>query len=514
MKILQVEDNPGDARLIEEALREADATYEVTTVATLKEGITLLQRMEPDATLLDLGLPDSQGLDTLRRTLEVSPHHPVLVVTGLNDDAIGVLAVAEGAQDYLVKGQVEPLVLSRALRYAIERSNLVYEHERTWKALKESKALYEDLYENAPDMFISADAKTMRIKQCNLTLLRKLGYAKEEILGRLVTDLYHPDCREQARMISRSFLEAGEVDNAELELMRKDGSKIPVILNVRAIRDEEGKILHSRSSMRDISEWRATKNELAITRSMLIRSEKLAALGQLAAGVAHEIKNPLNIISTSIQLLTIEDDIPDDTMNVYNTVLNQVSRAVKITENLRDFARERKPEVKRVEVCELIRKTVALVEYEMKVENISISIKCATEGISILCDEDQMAQVFLNIIGNSRDSMNEFQSKLSRKELDYVNWTGELSLACYPDGKFCRIDISDTGTGMSKATLERIFDPFFTTKEEGKGTGLGLSIVSGIIENNGGNIDVRAVLGEGTLTTIWLPLDEGEAANE
>ena len=139
----------------------------------------------------------------------------------------------------------------------------IIERERVEEVLRVSEARYQDLYENAPDMFVSVDAESARIIQCNQTLTTALGYSKEEIIGRPIFDMYHPDCMEDVRRDFRSFVETGVVDNAELQLRRKDGSRIDVSLNVSAVRDESGKILYSRSIWRDITDFKHIEKRVA-----------------------------------------------------------------------------------------------------------------------------------------------------------------------------------------------------------------------------------------------------------
>jgi signal transduction histidine kinase/CheY-like chemotaxis protein len=268
--------------------------------------------------------------------------------------------------------------------------------------------------------------------------------------------------------------------------------------------------LHNSRALMDLhtkhEELENAHKKLKKAQSFLIRQEKLASLGTLSAGVAHEIKNPLNIISTSVQLLQMEDNLSEETKEAYKTIIEQVNRAAKITENLRNFARERKQEIKEIELHAFLEKTLALVEYEMKVENLQIEKKLHKDPIYISGDEDQLAQVFLNMIGNARDSMNEKQKRHSYEELQKMGWAGRLTVETFISGSQVLVLFQDAGLGMAEEVKRKIFDPFFTTKGEGKGTGLGLSIAYGIIEAHGGTIKFESKEGKGTRFVISLPL--------
>jgi len=157
------------------------------------------------------------------------------------------------------------------------------EHKRIESALKESEARYTDLYENAPDMYASVDAETARIIRCNRTLAENLGFRKDEIIGRPVIEIYHPDCLEAVKQTFRAFLETGAVLNRDLQLLRKDGRGIEVNLNVSAVRDEEGTILYSRSALRDITDKKRAEKVLQQERNKLRKAlEQIAELGGTA----------------------------------------------------------------------------------------------------------------------------------------------------------------------------------------------------------------------------------------
>ncbi len=258
-----------------------------------------------------------------------------------------------------------------------------------------------------------------------------------------------------------------------------------------------------------------TINKLKNMQAMVIRSEKLASLGSISAGVAHEIKNPLNIISANVQLIMTDDNLSTQARKSCNAILKQVHRTAKITDNLRDFARERKPEMIRLEIHELINKTIALVEYEMNVGNIVTDRKFRPDPIYIKADPDQLAQVFLNLINNACDSITESRDSGANDASEENSSDGRLTIGTVVEDDNVRIYFKDTGTGMTEDIIKKIFDPFYTTKAEGKGTGLGLSISYGIIENHGGRISVKSEAGKGAVFTVTLPLyhDDGSVAD-
>ncbi|MGK7346091.1 MAG: ATP-binding protein [Candidatus Nitrospinota bacterium M3_3B_026] len=256
-------------------------------------------------------------------------------------------------------------------------------------------------------------------------------------------------------------------------------------------------------------ELRKTVGALERARVQLIRSEKMAALGGIAAGVAHELKNPLNIISTSVQLLSMEEGMPEEFRDTCKMIQAQVGRCVKIIENLRDFARKKKPEMTEVDLHDLLNKTVELLEYEMKVENIKVERRFSPDPVFVEGDEDQLAQVFLNLIGNARDAMKERQEGRSYDELAKMDWTGRLIISTSVEDSAARVKFLDTGGGVPEEVIRKIFDPFFTTKGEDRGTGLGLAISKDIVENHHGRIELENHEGEGASFNVVLPTKAG-----
>jgi len=233
-----------------------------------------------------------------------------------------------------------------------------------------------------------------------------------------------------------------------------------------------------------------TVGDLERTRTMLVRSEKLAAIGTLSSGVAHEILNPLNIISAIAQMMRKEG--PEGQLKEdVDEILRQVDRATKITNSLRAFAHQREAEIREVDVHALFDETAGLIERDLKLDNIEIQREYARDLPAIRADEDQLAQVFLNLLTNARDAM-----KGGR------NSRITLRTAVVDDG--VEIRFSDTGPGIPAEITSRIFDPFFTTKDPDKGTGLGLSLVNSIIEKLGGTLRLENEPGQGAQFIITL----------
>jgi two-component system NtrC family sensor kinase len=250
--------------------------------------------------------------------------------------------------------------------------------------------------------------------------------------------------------------------------------------------DEVGDLIRKFDHMED--ELASREAEIERKNQELLQSKKLAAIGTLAAGVAHELNNPLNNIYLSTQVLAREagDSCPPAMKDVMGDILGQTVRVKKIVGDLLEFARGREPQFREVEMNELVRGVYARMPASM--ERIAFSLDPATRGAMLNADPDQLEQVFINLFLNASDAM---------------GGRGELKVSVLATDESVRVTVADTGKGMPKDALEKIFEPFYTTKD--KGTGLGLAIVFNIIRKHHGDISVESVEGKGTTFTIVFP---------
>ena len=237
------------------------------------------------------------------------------------------------------------------------------------------------------------------------------------------------------------------------------------------------------------------KTKLKSSYDLLLQSEKMALMGQIVAGIAHELNNPLTIVIGNIQLMLMRER-NEKNVESLSRIQDGAERASKIVKNLLTFARQETPERKLVSVNTVIRKSVELRSYELRISNIEVSTELDEELPETMADRHQLQQVFLNLIVNAEHAMIETHGK------------GLLRITSRRDNGKILIFFSDDGPGIPNENLHRIFEPFFTTKAVGKGTGLGLSICQGIIIEHGGRIDVESTIGRGTTFVIDLPIQK------
>jgi signal transduction histidine kinase/ActR/RegA family two-component response regulator len=242
--------------------------------------------------------------------------------------------------------------------------------------------------------------------------------------------------------------------------------------------------------------------DLKATQAQLIQSEKLSAIGQLIAGVAHELNNPLTAVMGYTQLLQTADGIDEDAMRDLTKIYSQAQRAAKIVQNLLTFARQYKAERQFVDVNEVLNRTLELRTYQLRVENIDVVTEMDERVLGTMADPNQLQQVFLNLINNAQDAMVDYRGN------------GRLIVRSELHGTKIQVRFIDDGPGLPPRVRQHLFEPFFTTKEVGKGTGLGLSICFGIISQHEGEIRAESESGQGATFVVELPYVEEHAVRQ
>ena len=236
-----------------------------------------------------------------------------------------------------------------------------------------------------------------------------------------------------------------------------------------------------------------------VTRQQIGQSEKLASIGRLAAGIAHEINNPLTGVLTFAHLLHEKKSMTDEDRDDLHVIIRETTRVREIVRGLLDFARESVSEKKNLNLNEVIEQTTRLVQSQKEFKKIQIILNLQSNLTPVSGDKNQLQQVLLNLSLNACEAMPD---------------GGTLTLSTYQDDDGVILSVADTGHGIERGVIEKIFDPFFTTKPVGKGTGLGLSVTYGIIQNHGGKINVISEEGIGTTFTVFLPKVQAEAETE
>ncbi len=358
--------------------------------------------------------------------------------------------------------------------------------------LQRSNAFLRNLIHSAVDAVIAADMKG-HIIIFNDAAVQITGYGMVEALNRLdIRELYPNDgARKVMRMLrSEEFGSAGKLKSYHVDLRSKSGELIPISLNAAIVYSGDREVA-TIGFFHDLRETLRMKKDLEKAQVQLLQAEKMSSLGKLAAGVAHQINNPLGGIALFAKLVMEEYELEDRAREDLQRILRDAERCRDIVKELLEFARQTRQERRPLDINSALSRTLFLLENQALFQNITVEKRLSPSLPWVASDAQQINHVFMNIILNAAEAM-EGKGKL----------TVETFLA--PEADRVCIAITDTGPGIADQVLPHIFEPFFTTKEAGKGTGLGLSLVYGIIENHGGRIGVRSAVGEGTTFTIEL----------
>lgn len=523
--ILLIEDNPADARLLRELLREVTtSTFAVTQAERLADGLNHLKQGRFDIVLTDLSLPDSEGLEAFQAVQRAVPHLPVVVLSGSDDETLAIRAVREGAQDYLVKGRLNGHGLGRAIRHAIER-------RQAEERLIRSEAFYHSLVEHLPQNIFQKDLQE-RFTFANQRFCQLLGKRLDEVIGRTDFDFYAPELATKYQQDDREVIRTGRILETVEQNVSPTGETIFVQVVKTPIRDALGRTLGTQCIFWDITErkqfeeqlqrkndelaaseaaLRRSHEELKSAQLQLIQAEKMESIGTLAAGVAHEVKNPLAILQMGVSYLARKLPADDENLAmVMQEMRDAIQRADAITRGLLEFAASRRLAAQPHAFNQLILDTLRLVRHEISKHNIVLVRELAENLPMVAVDKTQIQQVFVNLFVNAAHAMTQGGTLTVRTGLRPMTETSHSEGSrsgerIWAGTNAVFAEVEDTGTGIPQENLARIFDPFFTTKPTGVGTGLGLPVSKKIIELHGGIIDIKnKVDGTGVRATVLL----------
>ncbi len=510
--------------------------YSILAVDCGQKAISLIKEEIPDLVLLDIMLEDMSGIEVLREIKKEEEYTEFIILTGDISQESVVEAINLGAYGYIQKPySIEQLLIM--VKRAIEKQN-------TRKELFESEKRYRTLFDNVNDAIFIYDLEGIFL-EVNHIACERFGYKREEFLHMTRSDIHLPDDALKLEEIISVLHEKGQFYFETIHV-KKDGTVIPTEVNCRLIDYKDKKAILS--SARDITKRKETEhlliaekecsekarkeleiayNELKSAQSRILQSEKMASIGQLAAGIAHEINNPIGFIGGNLRSLekyinkfiefmkgqsevikefkitpSIEelyekkkklkiDYITEDIRELIKESLDGTERVAKIVQDLKGFSRiDDGADLRRADINEAIDRTLNIVWNEIKYK--AEVIKEYGDIPEILCYPQQLTQVFMNLLVNASQAIEKY---------------GEIIIKTWYDRNSVYISIGDTGCGIKEEYLNKIFEPFFTTKEVGKGTGLGLSIIYDIIKKHKGDITVESTVGKGTVFTVKIPVE-------
>ena len=481
--ILLVDDEADLREVLDISL--SDIGYDVLTAENGAQAMNILKEIDIPVVVTDIKMPGIDGIELLRKIKGNNPETEVIMLTGHGDLDLAIKSLKFEATDFVVK-PINDDALEMALQRAFDKISM----QQKLKEYERNRAMYDLLINELIQEDVMIIGSDYRILDINETLLKKLGLERKDAVGRHCYEITHrlsaPCSGEDHQCPLDETLKTRRPSKETHVHKDKNNNNIYYSISAYPL-FENGEIIGAIELSRDIT---ADIN----TRQAMMQQDKLASIGRLSAGVAHEINNPLTTILTTAMLIQEDIDPENALYEELSTITNEALRCRKIVSSLLDFARQTKPAKKHHNINDIIVECIRLTRKQAEFKDVKIQKVLFEKIPELLLDKEQIQQALINLILNATDATEP---------------GGEikLSTAFSPDNQFVTIKVSDTGKGIADGVIDKIFEPFFTTREIG--TGLGLAITHGIVGRHGGDIRVQSRPHHGTTFTIRLPFNQG-----
>lgn len=510
-KVLLVDGEPNIRFDMEEMLRGAG--YEALIASDFDSAISVAQHNQLDAALVDIVLPRESGIDILKALHGLESHIPVIMMTGAPDISQISEIVHAGAYDFVSKPVAGDALISAVIRavehkrLADEKSRLEQEKkqhaeqleiavtERT-RQLADARDFLNAVLDSSTEYAIIALDPEGRTTLFNRGAEMMFGYGANRVIGEVLSELVGIGLAPGEKVFLRWAKQAETQGRhqEEVELRRANGVTLIASVTMTPIRAQHGSLGYL-GIIKDLTTERQNEERLQQMHARLTHREKLAALGRMAAQVAHEVKNPLaGLRLYSLHLKSkIEGKIPVAEETLVDKIIDGINQLSETAERVLNFARPITLTRSPADVNRIIVDSLALVEPQLNAKKIKVELNLCESGVGFL-DQASMRSMLINLMLNSIQAMTE---------------NGEMTISTTNAPEDLRIEIADTGCGMTDEQMKHMFEPFYTTRTQG--LGLGLFFAATVIELHGGSILVESHAGEGTRITIALPVEEGEA---
>ena len=406
-------------------------------------------------------------------------------------ESLGVIIVdSVKSQREFREGDIN-LLMAVASQTALSIANA-----RSYKKLQESEKKHRTLVETIRDIVYTIDLEG-RFTYISPMVTMITGYEDKELLGRKFTEIVTPSHKNIVWQKFSEGLQSRKISTYEIEILTKNKKSVPIEFNAAPLTNNKGEHIGRIGVARDITRRYDEKAKRQEMEMRALTQDKLASLGEIATGVAHEINQPLSyikiILESTLSDIAMEKLDKEELSLDFNESLRQVGKITNIISHLRTFGRSDVTSFNPVELSRILDDTLILMKERLRIRNITIDIQLAENLPMLYGNHAKLEQVFVNLIQNSMDAMEE-------------KGKGEIILSAQIEDKEVKITYSDSGKGIDPIIQQKIFEPFFTTKEAGKGTGIGLSIVYGIIKEHKGAITCESEEGKGAIFKITLPV--------
>lgn len=494
-RVLLVDDDINYSSLVKDVLGFAE-NYSLERAANLHEMWSLLDLNFYDALLLDYSFPDGTGLEALRRLTEQKREIPVIIVTGRGDERVAAQAIQQGATDYLVKSPETvfelPVLISKAVR------NYAYQIERV-RSLE--KIRYQALLlDNVRDAVVVWDSNG-RITYWNPAAEQLYGWPAVQMIGKPVVEIYAPLFSPPPLPVS-----AGASSPAEVERSARTnrGETIWIGSRITELRDDfaGGAFLGFIDVTRDITLRKKAEEQIQAAQSSLVESARLAALGELASGVAHQINNPLTAIIAEAQILGREL-APDSSGRESTAIIEQAGwKAQQAVQDLLEFSRASPDTLQSFSVNDTIQKALRMVGAPIQAGGGGLEVDLAETLPSVQGFPVRLEDLWVNLLLLARDAIADGRPhKITIR-------------SCASEAGRIRVEVGDDGRGIPAHEVESLFEPHFAGAVAGRGNGMEYSICREIVRQHGGLIRAASSADFGTIVTVELPTEAGNGSGE
>jgi PAS domain S-box-containing protein len=497
--ILYLEDNPRDAELVRDKLQQLTMPCELRIATGRAQYEAALAQTRFDLILSDYAMPDYDGFAALSLALDKQPDVPFILISGMLSEEQAVDCLHRGATDYVIKQNLKRL--APAVLRALTEAKVHQKRREAEDALRALSSRHEAILAATPDIIMEVDCSKV-YTWANPAGIEFFG---EDVIGKEAA-FYFEDAEPVYRIVQPLFDGDERVIYVESLQRRKDGEKRWLAWHCRILKDSQGNVTGALSTAHDITARKQAEAAQAQMQAQLIQSQKLESIGTLAAGVAHEINNPIMGIMGYAQL--IQDKLgPDSPIADYAAEIGkEADRVILIVKNLLSFARIDSQISSPAHLHDIVKTTLSLIRAVLRHDEVMLEVDVPPDLPKILCHSQKIRQVIMNLLTNARDALNQKYPGPDENKKVIIS-AQELVLG---EQSSVRLTVEDHGPGIPEELRERIFNPFFSTKARHKGTGLGLSISHGIVKDHGGTLSVESEVGQWTRFHVDLPVESGE----
>lgn len=497
-KLLIIDDEEANVRVLSISLKSDG--YDVVTAFSGEEGIQVFEKESPDIVLTDIKMPGMDGIEVLKNIKSREPDAEVIIITGHGDIDNAIEALKYGASDFINK-PIRDEALSIALKRAFEKKeirrklrdytiSLEKEVEIATRDLKRHSNFQSKLIRSSNDGIVASDMNDS-VVIFNSAAERIFGYRHTEVIGKMnIFDLFQDDISNRFKESQHHDKSKADIPWTEAAIQAKNGSQIPVRFSGTLLYEKQ-EIMGSVAFFQDLREIRRLEKEL-------VQSERLAAVGQTVAGLAHCIKNILHGFKGGMYVVDIglEKNKTDKLKSGWDVIKRNIARTSDLVMDLLSYSKQWQPEYEPCNPNTIARDICDLLEDHAEEHHVAIVRDFDSAMEEVLIDTQSVYRILLNLMTNAIDAC-LFDEDI-RKNFQVCLRTSQKS------DKMIRFDIIDNGIGMTREIRDKLFTSFFSTKGH-RGTGLGLLVVGKLIDEQGGSIEVRSQLSEGTTFSVWMP---------